>query len=135
MALDPSDLPAAARAFLAERHLATLTTLRPNGTPHVVPVGFTWDDEAQLARVICDAGSVKARNVGARARAALCQVDGRRWLTLEGKITVRDDAASVADAVRRYAVRYRTPRPNPGRVVLEIAVDAVLGSSNWAAGS
>ena len=38
--------------FLSERHLATLTTLRPDGTPHVVAVGFTWDPEAQLIRVI-----------------------------------------------------------------------------------
>jgi pyridoxamine 5'-phosphate oxidase family protein len=28
------------RAFWTERHLATLTTLRADGTPHVVPVGF-----------------------------------------------------------------------------------------------
>ena len=40
------DLGRAARRvldFLTERHLATLTTLRPDGTPHVVPVGFTYD--------------------------------------------------------------------------------------------
>ena len=39
MALDPHDLGDDVLAFLAERHLATLTTLRPNGSPHVVPVG------------------------------------------------------------------------------------------------
>ncbi|WP_308249751.1 pyridoxamine 5'-phosphate oxidase family protein [Sphaerisporangium fuscum] len=33
-------------AFLAEPHLATLTTLRPDGTPHVVAVRFTWDGAA-----------------------------------------------------------------------------------------
>lgn len=132
MALDPTDLPDAARAFLAERHLATLVTLRPDGTPHAVPVGFTWDDATRVARVICSAGSVKARNAADAGRAALCQVDGRRWMTLEGRVTVRSDPASVADAVARYAERYRPPRPNPERVVLEVAVDAALGSSNWA---
>jgi F420H(2)-dependent biliverdin reductase len=30
--------------------------------------------------------------------------------------------------VAAYAVRYRQPRPNPQRVVLEISVDRVLGS-------
>ena len=44
MALDPAALSDDALAFLATRHLATLTTLRPDGSPHVVPVGFTWDD-------------------------------------------------------------------------------------------
>src|ERR1044071_1063656 len=60
----PLDLASdAARAFLAERHLATLTTLRPDGSPHVVAVGFTWDPAAGLARVITFAHSRKARNL------------------------------------------------------------------------
>ncbi|EUA44422.1 hypothetical protein I552_4195 [Mycobacterium xenopi 3993] len=32
-----------ALAFLTERHLAMLTTLRADNTPHVVAVGFTFD--------------------------------------------------------------------------------------------
>ena len=42
---------------------------------------------------------------------------------------MRDDAAAVADAVQRYAVRYRQPRPNPERVAIEIAVDRILGNA------
>ena len=126
MALHPRALPEAALAFLAERHLATLTTLRPDGSPHVVPVGFTWDPEAGVARVITSGTSHKARNA-ASGRAVLCQVDGWRWLSLEGPVRVLTDAASVRDAERRYAVRYREPRENPRRVVLEVTVDRVLG--------
>jgi hypothetical protein len=37
--------------FVTERHLATLTTLRADGSPHVVPVAFTWDAEAGVARI------------------------------------------------------------------------------------
>jgi general stress protein 26 len=66
---------------------------------------------------------------GGQARVAVCQVDGRRWLTLEGTAVVRDDAASVADAEARYAQRYRQPRENPARVVIEISVDRVLGNA------
>ena len=128
MALDHTALDATALAFLAERHLATLTTLRADGSPHVVPVGFSWDDAARVARVICSRGSIKARNAGLGGRAVLCQVDGRRWIALEGVAQLRTDAAAVADAERRYAQRYRLPRPNPERVVLEIAVDRALGS-------
>jgi PPOX class probable F420-dependent enzyme len=117
--------------FWRERHLCTLTTLRVDGTPHVVPVGATLDAAAGLARVIASRGSQKVRHVeraGAEgARVAVCQVDGRRWSTLEGIAVVRTDAASVADAERRYAERYRPPRPNPERVVLEIAITRVLG--------
>ena len=115
--------------FVTERHLATLTTLRPDGTPHVTPVGFTWDAATATARVICSRGSRKARNAGAGGPAVLCQFEGRRWLALEGAALVRTDAAAVADAERRYAARYRPPRPNPERVAIEIAVHRVLGTA------
>jgi PPOX class probable F420-dependent enzyme len=129
MAWDPAAVPEQVGAFLAERHLATLTTLRPDGSPHVVPVGFTFDPQACLARVITSGGSVKARNARRGGPAALCQVDGRRWATLEGTIEVVDDADAVAEAVRRYTQRYRQPRPNPTRVALHLHVTAVLGST------
>ena len=128
MALSPADLSDDALTFLTERHLATLTTLRADGSPHVVPVGFTWDPEARVARVITSGASQKARNAASGRRAVVCQVDGRRWLSFEGPARVLSDADSVADAVRRYAGRYRTPRENPERVVVEIAVDRVLGN-------
>ena len=130
MSYDPASLPDGVRAFLAERHLATLTTLRADGTPHVVAVGFTWDDEARLVRVITNGPSQKAENVRRGSpRAVVAQVDGRRWLSLEGVPTVSDDPDRVAEAVRRYAERYRQPSVNPQRVVVEIAVDRVLGSA------
>lgn len=129
--MSPADLSEAGLAFVAERHLATLTTLRPDGSPHVVAVGFTWDATARLVRVITNDGSQKVRNAEHRpgdGRAAVCQVDGRRWLTLEGTVSVSRDPVDVAEAVERYAARYRRPQPNPRRVVLLIAVDRVLGS-------
>ncbi len=129
MAYDPADLPDGVLAFLRERHLATLTTLRGDGTPHVVAVGFTWDDDARMARVITFASSRKARNVVERpgGPAAVCQVDGGRWLTLEGAATVTHDADAVADAVHRYAERYRLPGDREDRVAIEIAVRRVMG--------
>ncbi len=129
MALDPAHLPDEVTAFLAERHLATLTTLRPDGTPHVVAVGFTWDAVAGVARVITWAGSRKARNVSERwaGPAAVCQVDGGRWLTLEGSATVTGEPGPVTDAVRRYTERYRPPKERTDRVVIEIQVSRVMG--------
>ncbi len=130
MAYDLHDLGSGALAFLSERHLATLTTLRADGSPHVVPVGVTFDPATRTARVITSGTSAKACHVrNGQGRVAVCQVDGRRWLTLEGTAVVRDDAGSVADAVARYALRYRQPRENPARVVLEISVDRILGNA------
>ncbi len=129
MAHDPSDLAEEVVAFVTERHLATLTTMRADGTPHVVAVGFTWDPEEQLVRVITWAGSRKARNVAQApgSPAAVCQVDGGRWLTMEGRATVTSDPERIAIAVERYAGRYRQPKVRDDRVVIEIAVDRVLG--------
>jgi PPOX class probable F420-dependent enzyme len=129
MPLDPAALPDDVLAFTTERHLATLTTLRPDGSPHVVAVGFTWDPGERLARVITFAPSRKARNLRAApgSRAVVCQVDGGRWLSFEGPATVTDDPDRVAEAVRRYAERYRLPGERPDRVAIEIAVDRVLG--------
>lgn len=121
------------RTFWTERRLATLTTVRPDGTPHVVAVGVTVDFEAGLARVITFSTSVKAKLIGAAGDkgvpVAVCQLEGPQWSTLEGRAVLRDDPESVRDAENRYAARYRQPKPNPLRVVLEIAVERVLGNA------
>jgi PPOX class probable F420-dependent enzyme len=128
MSLDLAELSPEVLSFLTERHLATLTNVRANGIPHVVPVGFTYEPETRLARVITSGTSVKARLAGREgAVGALCQVDRARWLTLSGRLHVERDPAAVVDAERRYAARYRTPRENPLRVVLVMKVDRILG--------
>jgi len=135
MSTTPADLHARGEEFAqfwSEYHLCTLTTLRRDGSPHVVPVGVTLDLDTAIARVITSGTSAKARHVRAAgaegARVAVSQVDRARWSTLEGRAVVRDDPDAVVDAERRYAQRYRVPRVNPARVVLEIAVTRVLGS-------
>ena len=129
MARRPEQLDDVALDFLTERHLATLTTLRPDGSPHVVAVGFTWDRAAGIARVITWDTAKKARNVAAdpSARAVVCQVDGGRWLSLEGPARVTTDPARCREAERRYAERYREPKERADRAVIEIAVDRILG--------
>ena len=114
--------------FWTERHLCTLSTVRPDGTPHVVPVGVTLDLVDGVARIITHGASWKVKHVRKAGYAAVCQVDGRRWSTLEGPAVVREDPASVEEAVRRYAERYRQPRVNPERVVIEIQVRRVTGT-------
>jgi PPOX class probable F420-dependent enzyme len=129
MAHNPASLDPLITTFLTERHLASLITMRADNTPHVVAVGFTWDPAASLVRVITWAGSRKARNVAERpgSPAAVCQVDGGRWLSLEGTATVTADPGRVAEAVTRYAQRYREPKQRDDRVVIEIAVTRIMG--------
>jgi F420H(2)-dependent biliverdin reductase len=119
-----------ALAFLTERHLAMLTTLRPDNSPHVVAVGFTFDPKTHIARVITTGGSQKAVNAERGGVAVLSQVDGARGLSLEGRASVNKEIDAVRDAELRYAQRYRTPRANPRRVVIEVQIQRVLGSSD-----
>lgn len=130
MARTLTDLSDDAHEFLAEYHLGTLSTVRRDGSPHVVAVGFTVDTGGGVARVITRRGSQKARNAERGGRAAVSHVDGRRWLTFEGTVRVVADSASVREAERRYGARYRVPTPNPERVVVAIEVDRVLGSAS-----
>lgn len=130
MAHDPHNLTDEMASFLRDRHLASLTVLRPDGTPHVTPVGFTWDPDTSTARIITWAGAKKVRLLEASGggRAALCQVDGGRWATLEGNAVVTADPEQCADAVARYGKRY-SPAKDRGadRRAIIIDVDSVLG--------
>ena len=123
------DVPPALLEFWTVRHLCTLTTLRPDGRPHVVPVGATLDVEERCAWVITNAGSVKARHLAEPGPIAICQVDGGRWATIEGTAVVAADEASVARAVERYAARYRQPRVNPNRVAIRVEVERIMCSA------
>ncbi|XBH22570.1 TIGR03618 family F420-dependent PPOX class oxidoreductase [Jonesiaceae bacterium BS-20] len=124
------------RIFTIERHLATLATLRADGSPHVTPVGFTWDADHGWANITTMDYSVKVRNASGYAdgapRAALCQVDGGRWITLEGTIAVVRDPQEIELAVANYTKRYSAPEPNPARIVLRLTVDNVMSSDYMA---
>jgi hypothetical protein len=128
MRYDPNQLPDQVLAFLEERHLASLTTLRADSSPHVVPVGFSWDDSQRTVRIITFEPSTKVSNVlRGNTRAAVSQVDGGRWLTLEGVARVTRDPAEVKLALDGYARRYREPSTRSDRVAIEISVDRVMG--------
>ena len=118
-------------AFVTERHLATLSTLTRSGAPHVVPVGFTFDEQAGLVRIITNGPSQKVLNVRRDGRAAVSQLAGPLWLTLSGRARILDDPAAVQEAVDRYAARYRQPRENPERVVIVIDELKAMGSAAY----
>ena len=129
MSLDPQNLSEEVQSFLRERHLASLTLLRPDGSPHVTAVGFTWDEQSQLVRVITWAGSMKSKILAQTgpSQAVVCQIDGGRWLSLEGTAVVTDDAQRCLEGTDRYAERYRVPQERPDRTVIEIAIEQILG--------
>ena len=113
--------------FVAERHLATLSTMAPWGGIHAVPVGFTL--HGGILRIITSRGSQKVRNVLRDATASVSQVDGGKWLSFQGVASIHDDPAEVALAVALYAERYRQPRVNPQRVAIHVVPTRLMGSA------
>ena len=62
MAFAPGLLTPEMIEFVTVRNLATLTTQRADGSPHVVPVGFSYDASTQRVRIITGPANQKARN-------------------------------------------------------------------------
>jgi F420H(2)-dependent biliverdin reductase len=130
MAFDPENLPDDVLGFLRERHVGMLTTLDARGRLHLMAIAFTYEPEDGLIRMITFGTSQKVKNLrqaGDGARAAVGQVDGRRWLSFEGPARVVDDPERVAKAVALHAARYKQPGDNPLRVAIELTPESVLG--------
>ena len=125
--MSPQNITPEIIAFLTERHLASLTTLRKDGSPHVVPVGFSFDVASNEVRIITFAGSQKVKNAERGGRAVVSQVDKGRWLSLEGTVRATTDPTEVAQAVAGYAARYQPPKERIDRVAIIITVDKILG--------
>ena len=122
------ELSGAHLEFWREKHHCTVTSLKPDGSPHVVPMGIVVDPSSGLAFGITSGASQKVANLRRDPRVAVCQVDRGRWSTVEGTAEVLEDPESVADAVRRYAERYRQPKENPERVAVRITITRVIGN-------
>src|SRR3954465_6943417 len=65
---DPDTATTARRVLpmLAEERVVWLSTVRPDGTPHLVPTGFLWDGDALV--VWSKPQAVKVRNLRANRR-------------------------------------------------------------------
>nr|WP_246299421.1 pyridoxamine 5'-phosphate oxidase family protein [Nocardioides panaciterrulae] len=112
--------------FWAEPRLATLGTVRPDGSPHLVPVKAMRQDEAFW--VLTRRDSVKVRNVLATGRASLAEHTRTTWVSVEGKARIRYDADLLAAARTAYERRHGNPS-TWGDCVLVVEVDRVLHGS------
>lgn len=94
-----------------------LSTTRPDGRPHVVPMWGVWQDGRLYFST--DPASVKGRNLAAEPRAAVHLDGGHDVLVIEGTTArVHDDevAARVDDAM---AAKYVTPAGTPYRLAMD----------------
>jgi PPOX class probable F420-dependent enzyme len=116
-------VPAHLDDFWSTPRLATLGTVRADGSPHLVPVKAMRDGERFL--VLTRPGTVKVRNVAASGRASLAEHTSTLWASVEGPARVSEDRALLASARAAYERRYGRP-DTWGTCVLVVDVDRVL---------
>src|SRR6476661_6201549 len=83
-------------AFLRAGHLAVVTTLRADGSPHSTVVWIDSDGENVVFHTA--RGRAKGRNLLAVARVSVVTVDGddfHRWLTVDGRAERIDEGADA----------------------------------------
>ena len=125
-----------------------LSTTRPDGRPHCVPVWFVWRDNK--AWFITDRRLQKARNLGGGGWVVLSAGDGDDVIIIEGPATVVADEAERADVDRLYSAKYVDPATGQTATVRDDDADlyrvtarhimawsygAVGGRTDWRFGS
>jgi PPOX class probable F420-dependent enzyme len=109
------------KAFLRAGHIAIVTTLRADGSPHSTPVWIDSDGEDVLFNTA--RGRAKERNLVADGRISIVTVDGNdfhRWLAVDGRATLVDEGADAH--IQSLADRYQggSPVRGGGRVIVRV---------------
>ena len=112
---DPTPVRTVARVrpMLDEERVVWLSTVRPDGTPHLVPTWFWWDGEALV--VFSKPGAAKVRNLRANPRLMVAVGDPEDDFSvglIEAEATCHDEAAVIPDA---FFAKYATEL-GPGRL-------------------
>ncbi len=100
------------RRFLETEPVVWLSTVRPDGTPHLVPIWFWWDGEAML--VFSKPDAQKVRNLRANPSVMLALGDAEADFDvglLEGRAELLDRPTSEvlpAGHLAKYAARLDT---------------------------
>jgi PPOX class probable F420-dependent enzyme len=77
-----TDIPPDVHKRLTSEANIWLSTVRPAGRPHLVPVWFAWHDDKVYACI--QSRSVKARNIQQNPQVSLCLEDGSKVVICEG---------------------------------------------------
>ena len=103
--------------FLEHEPIVWLSTVRPDGSPHLVPIWFWWDGEALL--VFSKPGAQKVRNLRAKPSVMLALGDAEDDFDvglIEGRAELLDrPTREVLPAVAPGQVRGAAGRDRPRR--------------------
>ena len=86
---------------------AIVSSTRPDGRPHAMPVWYCWTGERLY--FITSRTTQKARNLAAQPWVVVHAGDGDDVLLLEGPVTLVTDADEIAEADATYSQKYVDP--------------------------
>ncbi|MFB7998111.1 PPOX class F420-dependent oxidoreductase [Streptomyces sp. NPDC056002] len=125
------------RAFVSEgTRTAKLSTVRPDGSPHIAPVWFVLDGADLLFNTGKD--TVKGRNLARDNRVALCVDDERppfSFTVIEGRAELSEDLGQLRDSATRIGARYMGEdraqefgerNGVPGELLVRVRIDKVV---------
>jgi len=121
--------------FLAKPRIGRLATVGSDGTPHLVPVWYRFDDGVFL--VLTERGSQKHRNIERDPRVAFCIDDERppyHTVLVRGRVTVHDapgrewrEQLAIHYLGDEAGRRYIAENMHPNDVMLRIEPERVNG--------
>ena len=107
-------------AFLAERPIAVIATVSPNGMPHAVPVEVLVRDGRVY--VWCRATSRKARNAAREGRAALTAYRSHHGVLVRGPARlVAVGESNYAEVTRGFLDKYEREETYGNDTLIEIS--------------
>src|SRR5947207_1531934 len=117
------------RQFIAENpYVGTVTTLRPDGSPHSTIVWVDWDGGDVLFNTA--AGRVKARNLERDLRVSVLvadRADGYRWVGVRGAAELTSEGADehIDKLARKYTGEGWRPKPDERRLLVRVRPERV----------
>ncbi|GAC1363002.1 MAG: hypothetical protein NVSMB4_19660 [Acidimicrobiales bacterium] len=113
---------------LTEARNLWLSTIRPDGRPHLTPIWFVW--HAGRFWICTGAEFVKTRNVRRDPRVSLALEDGNAPVVAEGRVTVHS-RPYPADVVAAFQAKFSWDISTPDAdgaydALLEVVVDRWL---------
>ena len=92
--------------YLSKPHIADLATVRPDGSPHVAPVWFLYEDG--VVKVLAETGTVKIKNLKREPRVSVSIATDQRpyeYVIVNGLAEV--SGGDISDILRRISVHYQ----------------------------
>ena len=94
------------QSYLSKPHIADLATVRPDGSPHVAPVWFLYEDG--VVKVLAETGSVKIKNLKSEPRVSVSIATDQRpyeYVIINGIAEVSE--GDTSGVLRRISVHYQ----------------------------